>query len=152
VGVVPFQMSLFGRFPETNVRLYSVDRTGRRGVVFLSLDTTRPDIVAGGRWVFGVPYRWARMGYREDGDRRVYTSTARSPDAGASSSIEVRVGDSVTSGPLEQYLTARWGAHVVRVGRTWYVPNEHPVWTLRRAELIDFSDNGLLASVGLGGL
>ena len=41
---------------------------------------------------------------------------------------------------------------VVRVGRTWYVPNEHPVWTLRRAELIDFSDDGLLASVGLGAL
>jgi uncharacterized protein YqjF (DUF2071 family) len=32
------------------------------------------------------------------------------------------------------------------------VPNEHPVWALRRAELIDFSDNGLLASVGLGEL
>src|ERR1700754_4161855 len=61
VGVIPFQMSLFGVFPETNVRLYSVDRTGRRGVVFLSLDTTRPDLIAGGRWVVGVPYRLARM-------------------------------------------------------------------------------------------
>jgi uncharacterized protein YqjF (DUF2071 family) len=43
VGVVPFQMAdtgfarapaFFGTFLETNVRLYSVDRTGRRGVVF----------------------------------------------------------------------------------------------------------------------
>ena len=152
VGVIPFQMSLFGRFPETNVRLYSVDGTGRRGVIFLSLDTTRPDIVAGGRWVFGVPYRWARMGYRENGDRRFYHSTARWPDAGASSAIEVRVGDSLPSGPLEHFLTARWGAHVVRAGRTWYVPNAHPVWALRRAELIDFADDGMLASVGLGDL
>ena len=31
-------------------------------------------------------------------------------------------------------------------------PNEHPVWALRRAELIDFEDDGLLASVGLGDL
>src|SRR6478672_947693 len=44
VGVVPFQMAdtgfargpaFFGTFLETNVRLYSVDRTGRRGVVDL---------------------------------------------------------------------------------------------------------------------
>jgi uncharacterized protein YqjF (DUF2071 family) len=43
VGVVPFQMAdtgfargpaFFGTFLETNVRLYSVDRTGRRGVLF----------------------------------------------------------------------------------------------------------------------
>ena len=152
VGVVPFQMSLCGVFLETNVRLYSVDETGRRGVVFLSLDTNRLDIVAGGRWVFGVPYRWARMGYRENGDRRTYTSMLRWPGADASSSIEVRVGDSLGCGPLEHFLTARWGAHVVRAGRTWYVPNEHPAWVLRRAELVDFSDHGLLASVGLGDL
>ncbi|HYZ69696.1 MAG TPA: DUF2071 domain-containing protein, partial [Mycobacterium sp.] len=152
VGVVPFQMSLFGTFLETNVRLYSVDQTGRRGVVFLSLDANRLDIVAGGRWIFGVPYRWARMGYREHGERRTYTSTLRWRGVRASSSIEVEVGEPLTCGPLEHYLTARWGAHTVRAGRTWYVPNEHPVWTLRRAQLIDFSDDGLLASVGLGSL
>jgi uncharacterized protein YqjF (DUF2071 family) len=42
--------------------------------------------------------------------------------------------------------------HVARFGRTWYLPNEHPVWSLRRAELVDFEDDGLLASVGLAGL
>jgi uncharacterized protein YqjF (DUF2071 family) len=152
VGVVPFQMRYFGPFLETNVRLYSVDRTGRRGVVFLSLDTNRLDIVAGGRLIFGVPYRWARMDFREQGDRRTYTSTLSWPGVTASSSVEVRVGEPLTCGPLEHYLTARWGAHVVRAGRTWYVPNEHPVWALRRAELVDFSDDGLLASVGLGEL
>jgi uncharacterized protein len=152
VGVIPFQMSLFGTFLETNVRLYSVDRTGRRGVVFLCLDTNRLDIVAGGRWIVGVPYRWARMSYRENGDRRAYTSTLRWRGVTASSSIEVRVGDALTCRPLEHYLTARWGAHVVHAGRTWYVPNAHPAWVLRRAELIDFRDNGLLASVGLGDL
>jgi uncharacterized protein len=152
VGVVPFQMSLYGTFLETNIRLYSVDATGRRGVYFLSLDTNRLAMVAAGRCAFGVPYRWAGMAYRENADRRVYTSTLRWPAVTASSSIEVRVADSLTCGPLEHFLTARWGAHTVRARRTWYVPNEHPVWALRRAELLDFSDDGLLASVGLGEL
>jgi uncharacterized protein len=152
VGVVPFQMSVFGTFLETNVRLYSVDRTGRRGVVFLSLDTNRLGMVAAGRWIFGVPYRWAHMSFRENGDRRAYTTTLRWRGVTASSSVEVQVGDPMTCGPLEHYLTARWGVHIVRAGRTWYLPNEHPVWSLRRAELVEFSDDGLLTSVGLGEL
>src|SRR4029079_9720752 len=105
-----------------------------------------------GRGIVGVPYRWAKMGYREKGDRRVYTSTLRRRGITASSTVEVRVGDAVACGPLEHFLTARWGAHVRRAGRTWYLPNEHPAWALRRAELIGFSDDGLLASVGLGDL
>ncbi|MDT5059205.1 MAG: uncharacterized protein QOF66_7571 [Mycobacterium sp.] len=161
VGVVRFQIAdtgfargpaFFGTFLETNVRVYSVDRTGRRGVVFVSLDTNRLDMVAAGRWIFGVPYRWARMSYRGRGDSRAYTSTLRRRGVNASSFVEVKIGDPLTSGPLEDYLTARWGLHVVRGGSTWYLPNEHPVWALRRAELIGFEDDGLLASVGLGDL
>ena len=60
VGLIPFRMvdAGFGRGPavpwagtflETNVRLYSVDDTGRRGIVFLSLDTDRALVVAGAR-------------------------------------------------------------------------------------------------------
>jgi uncharacterized protein YqjF (DUF2071 family) len=152
VGVVAFQMSLFGAFLETNIRLYSVDQTGRRGVVFLSLDTNRLGMVAAGRGIVGVPYRWARMTYRQEADRRTYTSTLRWRGVTASSSIAVKVGEPLTCGPLEHFLTARWGAHVVRTGRTLYLPNEHPIWALRRAELIDFSEDGLFASVGLGDL
>ncbi|WP_344221044.1 DUF2071 domain-containing protein [Kribbella sancticallisti] len=55
-------------------------------------------------------------------------------------------------GPLEHFLTARWGLHVRRAGRTWYLPNEHPTWVLRAAELQRLEDHGLLASVGLGEL
>src|SRR5262249_19607918 len=119
VGVVPFQMSVFGTFLETNVRLYSVDETGRHGVVFLSLDTSRLDMVAAGRRVFGVPYRWARMSYRQDGYRRAYDWTLRWRGLTASSSVDVLVGGPMTCGPLEDYLTARWGVHIVRAGRTW---------------------------------
>src|SRR6478672_12907987 len=102
VGVVPFQMAdtgfargpaFFGTFLETNIRLYSVDRTGRRGVVFLSLDTNRLGMVAAGRWIFGVPYRRARMSYREQGDRRTYASKLRWRGVSASRFVEVGVGE-----------------------------------------------------------
>ncbi len=161
VGMVPFQMAntglahgpvLLGTFLETNLRLYSVDGTGRRGVVFLSLDTNRLRMVAAGRAVFGLPYRWARMDYRRQGARHTYTSALRWRGVTAASTVEVEVGDVLEPGPLEHFLTARWGLHVARAGRTWYLPNEHPAWTLHTAELVGFRDDGLLASVGLGDL
>lgn len=159
VGMVPFRMDntgpargpvLLWSFLETNLRLYSVDGTGRRGVVFLSLDANRLGVVAAARAVFGLPYRWARMSYVRDGARRAYTSTLRWPGVTAASVVEVTVGDGMKLGPLEHFLTARWGLHVARAGRTWYLPNDHPAWALRTAELTGFRDDGLLASVGLG--
>src|SRR6185312_3963150 len=50
-----------GTFPETNVRLYSIDEQGRRGVVFRSLEAGRLAVVLGARAVFNLPYQWARM-------------------------------------------------------------------------------------------
>ncbi len=150
VGLVAFEMS--GKFLETNVRLYSVDETGRRGVFFLSLDANRLDFVIAARTVVGVPYRWARMSYRQASRRHAYTSIVRWPNVTAASRLDVAVGDPLTPGALEHFLTARWGAHVARIGRTWYVPTSHPAWPLRTAELVGFEDDGLFASVGLGGL
>lgn len=161
VGLVPFRMAdtglplgppLLGTFLETNVRLYTVDDTGRRGVFFLSLDADRLDFVLAARAGVGVPYRWARMTYRQDGRRYAYTSRLRWPGVAAASAVEVEVGAVLEPGPLEHFLTARWGAHVARFGRTWYVPNDHPPWALLAAELTDLRDDGLLASVGLAGL
>jgi len=63
----------------------------------------------------------------------------------------VGAGDEVLDGPLEQFLTARWGLHVKRFGRTWYLRNTHEPWPLRRATLVEL-DDGLLASVGFEGL
>ena len=88
VGLVPFRMvgvslgrgpgiPYFGTFLETNVRLYSVDATGRRGVVFLSLDTDRAAAVPAIRAAIGAPYRWARMRFRRDGDVVTYEARLR---------------------------------------------------------------------------
>jgi uncharacterized protein YqjF (DUF2071 family) len=159
VGLVPFRMvdtgfphgpAVLGAFLETNIRLYSIDSSGRRGVVFLSLDTDRLTVVAAARTIFGLPYRWARMTHVADGNQHTYTSTLRRMQA--SSTVTVRTGDPLEPGPLEHFLTARWGLHTHRARRTWYLPNDHPLWHLHTAELIEFEDRGLLASVGLTGL
>ncbi len=84
-----------GTFLETNVRLYSVDRTGRRGIVFLSLDSDRALVVAGARAVFGLPYRWARMRYdvRPDGPSAQVHTYRRDPAAsGADPAVEPHRG------------------------------------------------------------
>ena len=162
VGLVPFRLvgtalaggpalPWAGTFLETNVRLYSVDTTGRRGVVFLSLDASRAASVAVGRAVFGLPYRWTRMRMRTDGDVRTYTAQLRRPAGRGHSRVSVRpVGPSI-DGPLERFLTARWGLHVSRLGRTWYLPNDHVTWPLRRADVLELDDD-LLAAAGLGDL
>lgn len=170
VGLVPFRMvdAGFGRgtsvpwagtFLETNVRLYSVDRTGRRGVVFLSLDTDRAVVVAGARAALALPYRWARMRHERRttgaGVEHTYAATLRWPGARAraraTSLVRVRVGEPRSSSRLDDFVSARWGLHVRAWGRTLYVPNAHPPWPLRHAELVDL-DDGLVRSVGLGGL
>lgn len=167
VGLVPFRMvdagvgrgpgvPWAGTFLETNVRLYSVDSTGRRGIVFLSLDSDRSVVVAGARAVFALPYRWARMRF----DRRVtggadtvtYDARLRWPGAGgARSRIVLRLGAEREATELDDFLSCRWGLHVRAWGRTLHVPNQHGPWPLRDAEVAVLDDQ-LVASVGLPGL
>ncbi len=166
VGLIPFRMvdagfgtrhavPWAGTFLETNVRLYSVDRHGRRGVVFLSLDCNRAIVVAGARATLAVPYRWARMTHALEhtttSDEHTYTARLRWPGVQASSRIRVRVGDPQPRSPLMNFLSARWGAHTARWGRTIYVPNIHEPWPVRSAEVVELDDE-LLGSVGFGDL
>lgn len=158
VGLVPFRMvdsglphgpgvPYVGSFLETNIRLYSVDETGRRGVVFLSLDANRLAVVAAARTVFGLPYRWASMRHERDGNRHTYTSTLRRGHV--ESTVGIEQGPRLPAGPLEDFLTARWGLHTHRAGRTWYLPNEHPPWILHSATVSSLDADELLKSVGL---
>jgi uncharacterized protein YqjF (DUF2071 family) len=165
VGLVPFRMvdaglgrgpavPWLGSFLETNVRLYSVDATGRRGIVFVSLDTDRAAVVLGARAAFGVPYRWARMRYRRDGDVHTYDARLRrfaGRGARPASHVVVRAGALRTSTDLDHFLSARWGLHTRWWGRTLYVPNRHEAWPVHDAEVLTL-DDGLMASVGLPGL
>lgn len=164
VGLIPFRMHrigllgapglpYLGSFPETNVRLYSVDAAGRRAVVFRSLEASRLATVLVARSAARLPYTWARMRIDRDGDRITYTSSRRWPGPrGAHSRVAVRVGDPLPDDdPLGTFLTARWGLH--RPGRRGPVfwPNEHPAWSLHRAELLEL-DESLLTAAGLPGI
>ncbi|MBC6461905.1 YqjF family protein [Actinomadura sp. HBU206391] len=161
VGLIGFRMvrmgllagpglPYFGTFCETNVRLYSVDGEGRRGVVFLSLDAARllPVLIA--RASLRLPYQWSAMRLDRDGDVYTYTSRRRWPDArGARSRMVVRVGEPIAEPTaVEHFVTARWGLHVRAHGRTLYLPNIHPQWPLHRARLQDL-DADLVAASGL---
>lgn len=171
VGLIPFRMRglgvlnspgipYFGDFLETNVRLYSVDPQGRRGVVFVSLDADRlvPVLVARAA---RLPYLWSSMGYRREGDHITYTCRRRprfrrlsssptvtragvqNPQQTASSSISVTVGEPIEQvTDLEHWMTARWGLH--QSGYYW--PNEHQTWPLHRAELEQLDDEILSAA------
>ncbi|MFK0117557.1 YqjF family protein [Streptomyces sp. NPDC090994] len=139
-----------GSFPETNVRLYSVDAHGRRGVVFRSMDAARLLPVVMGRAGFRLPYLWSRMRVRTAGDVVTYTSARRWPGPrGAFSRIAVRKGERVQEPTeLEHFLTARWGMHNAFFRGAAYLPSVHPRWPLYRAELLRCEEN-LLTAGGL---
>jgi uncharacterized protein YqjF (DUF2071 family) len=65
VGLVAFRMRSYGEFLEFNVRTYSVDEQGRRGVVFLTMEADRLPWVLVAR-AAGLPYRWSRMSLAPD--------------------------------------------------------------------------------------
>ncbi|MCW2775361.1 MAG: hypothetical protein JWN91_3687 [Nocardioides sp.] len=166
VGLIPFRMvdgglgrggpvPRMGTFFETNVRLYSVDPAGRHGVVFRSLEADRLPVVAAARLTFGVPYQWARMtvdplelGPEPEGRTISYRSRRRGR-SGAGGRIDVEVGAPLDDpGPLELFLTARFGLHTSVAGRTLWVPNTHGPWPLRTARATVVEDT-LMTAAGL---
>lgn len=162
VGLVPFRMvgvgagvgpgiPWLGTFPETNVRLYSVDEQGRRGVVFRTLEAARLAFVLGTRAVFALPYTWAWMRVTEADGVVTYTSRRRWPGPrDATTRVAVRPGPALAADDEAAFLTARWGLHTRAYGRTLYVPNRHEPWPLQTAELLTLDDR-LVAACGVPG-
>ncbi|AMM21371.1 hypothetical protein AX769_16080 [Frondihabitans sp. PAMC 28766] len=170
VGLIPFELSrasfgpfppvpYFGRFAETNVRLYGVGPDGRRSVVFRTLEAAKLVPVLTARLGLGLPYTWADMSIVRGGGTITYDTRRRWPaatTAGAPlhprSHVRIRpLPDTVTQDPLADFLTARWGMHVGRFGRTRFWPNEHQSWALTAADLLELDDE-LLVATGFPGL
>lgn len=167
VGLIAFQMSRssffggppvpwLGNFPEVNVRLYSVDRNGRRGVVFLSLEASHLLPVLCARAAFGLKYQWASMKI-ERTPRSLSYVTRRHGNREARShlTVEPQSGGIETLSKKDQQiayaLTARWAFHQRHLGRTLYCRNFHEPWPLQTARLISLDDQ-LLAVAGFEGL
>ncbi|MCY7365524.1 MAG: DUF2071 domain-containing protein [Frankiaceae bacterium] len=154
VGLVPFVMEgvrilgtpplpWLSAFPETNVRLYAVDATGRRGVVFRSLEAARLLPVLAARLSYALPYEWARMSVRHGPDAVAYETARRWPGPrGAGGVVRVRTGERFAADELSLFLTARWGLYSrFHGGRTAWAPVDHDPWPLHRAELLDLRDD-----------
>ncbi len=164
VGLIPFRLTdarfgsgpvlpYVGSFAETNVRLYGVDASGRRGVVFASLEAQRLAFVLGSRVALNIPYTWARMRATHAGERYTYESRRRWPGPrGLRSRVDVEVlPGEVHDDPLADFLTARWGLFTRHLGRTWFLPNEHAPWPLRPVRVLEVEDH-LVAAAGLPGV
>lgn len=157
VGLLPFVASgsklgaalplpYFGTFPEYNVRLYSIDDAGRHGLLFRALETTRLAVVPVTRIGLGVPYSWAEMRVTRSVDTITYHSVRRWPRRGLRSRLSITVGETVEPTPLEIWLSARWGAHTRKAGRTWWVPISHEPWKLHAAKVHELNDDLLQAN------
>lgn len=136
-----------GAFNEVNVRLYSIDDHGRRGVVFLTMDTDHAPVVTAARVLAGLPYTWSDVSLRNGPDGRRAGAVRRRFPGTASGSWSLRVGEPRPEPDrLEHFVTARWGLHTHHGGRTWWVRVSHRPWLLHRAELLNLDGNLLLAA------
>ena len=144
IGVVPFRMSGVMRrgvpdlpwlsaFPELNVRVY-VERDGKPGVWFLSLDATNPLAVWAARRFFHLPYYLAQMKLHREGADYVYASRR----AGAEFQGRYRTSSGLEPaqpGSLEHWLTERYCLYARDPrGVLWRNEVHHFPWPLQRAE------------------
>lgn len=139
-----------GAFTEVNVRLYTVDRYGRQGVFFLSLDADSLHNVLAARLVTGVRYMWSDVSLRTGASGVVAGAIRRRwPDSGTAGRWRLRITEPIPEpSPMQTFVTARWGLHTRHLGRTRWIHITHQPWRLFGAELLDYG-GGLLPSAGI---
>jgi uncharacterized protein len=147
LGVVPFRMEGVMRrplpdmpwvsaFPELNVRVY-VERDGKPGVWFLSLDATNALAVWAARTFFHLPYHRARMAVRMAEDGFTYRSERSSAPGVAFRGRYRPTSEPYLAGPgtLEHWLTERYCLYAIDPrGRLLRAEVHHVQWPLQRAE------------------
>jgi len=149
IGLTPFLLSglrlpfapacpWLSTFPETNLRTYVRGPVGP-GVWFFSLDAARLAAVWGARATYGLPYHWADMHVRMDGQRVDYFSNR---GGRANARIIVNVGGvAAQPGELIEFLTARFRLYSLKRRRLAYANVDHPPWRLHSAELLHFEES-----------
>jgi uncharacterized protein YqjF (DUF2071 family) len=164
VAVTPFHMSgIRGRalpyfpglsvFPELNVRTY-VTFKGVPGVYFFSLDAARRVAVWGARATFFLPYFFADMSAKINGDE-VHYHSRRVASQRIASSAEFRGRYSPLSGPrqsqpggLEHFLTERYCLYAVRRREVFRAGIHHLPWPLQDAEA-EIQQNTMAEAAGI---
>ncbi len=135
--------------PETNLRTYVRGPDGRDGLWFLAIDAGSGVLAAAVRGAVGAPYRRARMSVQVDGDTVTYAGSR--PGTRDHYRLQVRPGETIVPSDLEIWLSGRWRAYTVHLGRLLVTPVEHEPWPLHDANLESLEQN-LTDSVGLPGL
>lgn len=160
VGLIPLvirRVRVFGgppvpylsTFTELNVRLYSVDPQGRRGIVFRSLDAERLVPVMAAQSTYRLPYKWSAMSYRQQGDEHTWNSVRRWPGpVGARAHVRIGVGNRIPDPDrLAVFLSARFALHTTLPGRQGARADaEHPMWTLHEAAVRDLEEDVIEAA------
>lgn len=154
VGVVPFRMDgVMARglpdvpgvsaFAELNLRLY-VERDGKPGVWFISLDAASTLAVWAARRFFHLPYFRADMSVRDEGGRIRYDSVRRGPGARvAFRGVYGPTSEVIESKPgsLERFLTERYCLYAQDPsGAILRAEIHHAPWPLQRASA-DIDEN-----------
>ena len=160
VGLIPFCMHMrfpfdvpvpsLSSYPETNVRTYVVDQSGRRGLWFCSLDVPKAAAVAIARIGFGLPYAWSAMSLQREGATVSYSAERRQPGRGIRSSVAVTAGAPTWREPdeLAHFLTARFRLFARGPLGLYSISVEHRPWSLAPA-VLDEVDDALVRSGGV---
>ena len=158
IGLVPFVIvglthprvpaTRLSTFAETNVRTYVIDRHGRRGVWFFSLDAARCAAVLGARMTYALPYFWADMSVHRK-PHSVHYRSRRYHGPPAKSDIAIDIHEPIVAPTdLEIFLTARFRLFARRFGILLSADVDHPPWPLQRATATRISQN-LVQAAGL---
>ena len=160
IGVVPFRMEGVMRrplpdlpwvsaFPELNVRTY-VERDGKAGVWFFSLDASNILAVWAARRFFHLPYFHASMQAVPRGHAIDYRSDRRKGDASFVGSYEpVSEPYATTPGTLEHWLTERYCLYAESPDRRIFRTDvHHRQWPLQKARA-SITRNTMLQPLGL---
>jgi uncharacterized protein YqjF (DUF2071 family) len=159
IAVVPFRMTGVMRrplpdvpwisaFPELNVRIY-VERDGKPGVWFLSLDATNPLAVWAARTFFHLPYYRAQMSLQRSADGNVRYRSQREGARFVGSYRPTSRPYTAAAGGLEHWLTERYCLYTSAPdGSLLRQEVHHAPWPLQKAEA-EIQETTMLAFHGL---
>jgi uncharacterized protein YqjF (DUF2071 family) len=158
IGLVPFRMEGVMRrpwpdlpwvsaFPEMNVRTY-VERDGKPGVWFLSLDATNALAIWSARRFFYLPYYRAAMKVSPRGGGIQYESRRSGAEFTAAYGPASDVYEAAR-GSLEYWLTERYCLYALGPnGGLWRTEVHHFPWPLQAAE-VSIASNSMFEFHGL---
>lgn len=159
VAVVPFWMSgvrargvpavpRLSCFPELNVRTY-VKYGGKSGVYFFSLDAASMPAVRAARAWYRLPYFYARMSSRVEGDQVMYSAKRASGQAEFRGMYRpVAPAELRARGTIEHWLTERYCLFTEHRGSIFIGEIHHAPWPLQNASA-EIECNTMASAAGI---